>query len=177
MPKKLDHVRETAIAETRYILETQGYGALTMRDIAKKCQVAVGTMYNYFPSKEYLTGCVVLEDWKGTCDKMTGAIAEADTFANGLHGIYDLMYEFVLQHQYLTTFDGGNPAPPYDYQARHMLLLGQVEALLQLLEERFSDPLEGSIRTFLAESILAFSVKKYPYAQIAPAFMKLLAKG
>ena len=44
MPKKMVHVRETAIAQTRYVLENQGYHALTMRDIAKKCQVAVGTM-------------------------------------------------------------------------------------------------------------------------------------
>ena len=177
MPKKLVHVRETAIAQTRYVLENQGYHALTMRDIAKKCQVAVGTMYNYFPSKEYLTGCVVLEDWKDTCEHMTQAISCADSVARGLQSIYDLMYEFVLQHQYLTAFDGGNSEPSYDFQERHLLLLGQVEALLRLLEKRFDEPFDDAIRTFLAESILAFTVKQYPYAQIAPAFLKLLAKG
>lgn len=175
MPKKLDNIREKAIAETRKVLEAQGYGALAMRDIAKKCEVAVGTMYNYFPSKEFLTGCVVLEDWKVVYENMISAAASADTINHGFRGIYELMYEFVMQHQYLTSFDGGESKTPYDFHERHMVLLKQIEALLEMLQKRFGYSVEDSINTFLAESILAFSVKKYPYSQIAPAFMKLLS--
>lgn len=175
MPKKLDNIREKAIAETRNVLEEQGYGALAMRDIAKKCEVAVGTMYNYFPSKEYLTGCVVLEDWKAVYENMISAAASSDTIYQGLRGIYELMYEFVMQHQYLTSFDAGDSKSPYDFHERHMVLLKQIEELLQMLQKRFGYSVEDAINTFLAESILAFSVKKYPYSQIAPAIIKLLS--
>ncbi len=175
MPKKLDNIREKAIAETRKILDEQGYGALAMRDIAKKCEIAVGTMYNYFPSKEYLTGCVVLEDWKVTYENMLSIAASADTIHHGLSGIYEQMYAFVIQHQYLTSFDGGNSKTPVDFHERHLVLLKQMESLLQMMEKRFGYSVEDAINTFLAESILSFSVKKYTYSQIAPAITKLLS--
>ena len=174
MPKKLDNIRPKAIAETRKVLEEQGYTMLAMRDIAKKCQVAVGTMYNYFPSKEYLTGCVVLEDWQAVYEDMTAAAAGADSIGSGLRRIYELMCDFVLQHQYLTSFNSSESKTPYDFAERHLVLLKQIEALLQMLQKRFGYSPEPAITTFLAESILNFSVKKYPYSQIAPAFMKLL---
>ena len=175
MPKKLDNIREKAIAETRRVLEEQGYPALAMRDIAKQCGVAVGTMYNYFPSKEYLTGCVVLEDWLVTYERMTGIAAGADTIGHGIRDIYELMLTFVLQHQYLTSFNSSEAKTPYDFYERHTVLLKQIEALLQMLQKRFGYSVEAPMNTFLAECILSFSVKKYPYTQIAPAFMKLLS--
>ena len=175
MPKKLDNIRERAIAETRKVLEEHGYGAIAMRDIAKKCEIAVGTMYNYFPSKELLVGCVVLEDWKIVYENMISVAASATTIHQGIRGVYDLMYEFVMTHQYLTSFDGGDSKTPYDFHERHMVLLKQIEELLCMLQKRFGYSVEDSINTFLAESILAFSVKKYPYSQISPAFIKLLS--
>lgn len=174
MPKKLNNIREKAIAETRNILEQQGYRALAMRDIAKKCGIAVGTMYNYFPSKEYLTSCVVLEDWKLTYEQMAGAAAGADTIHQGLGEIYERMYAFVLAHQYLTSFDGGNAKTPVDFHERHLVLLEQIEDLLRLLQKQFGYSLDDAVITFLAECILSFSTKKYTYQQIAPAITKLL---
>ena len=175
MPKKLDNIREKAIAETRVVLEEQGFELLAMRDIAKKCGVAVGTMYNYFPSKEYLTGCVVLEDWESIYDQMLSVAASAGGIGQGLQGIFELMCEFVMQHQYLTSFDRREATGKFDFSQRHLVLLKQIEALLQMLQKRFGYSVEDSITTFMAESILNFSVKKYPYSQISPAFIKLLS--
>ena len=36
------------------LFQTEGFGKTTMRDIAKKCGIALGTTYNYFPTKEHL---------------------------------------------------------------------------------------------------------------------------
>lgn len=175
MPKKLYNIREKAIAEARKVLEEQGYEMLAMRHIAKKCEVAVGTIYNYFPSKEYLTGCVALEDWTAVYENMTGAAMGADTIGHGIRDIYELMCAFVMQHRYLTSFNSSDAKTPYDFRERHMVLLKQIEALLEMLQKRFGYSVEASFITFLAESIMNFSVKEYPYSQIAPAFMKLLS--
>lgn len=174
MPKKLDNIREKAIAETRQILCLEGYDALAMRDIAKNCGIAVGTMYNYFPSKEYLTGCVVLEDWEAAYENMVSIAAGADTIHQGLGGIYERMYEFILAHQYLTSFDGSKSKAAVDFRERHQQLLKQMETLLEMLQKRFGHPIDDAINTFLAECILAFSARKYTYEQIAPAITKIL---
>lgn len=174
MAKKLENIRENAIIETRKVLEEQGYEMLTMRDIAKKCDIAVGTMYNHFPSKEYLTGCVVLEDWTAVYECMTGAASNADSIGRGIYDIYDMMCKFAAQHRYLTSFNSREAKTPCDFHERHTVLLKQIKALLEMLQKRFGCSVEDSITVFIAESILSFSVKKYSYSQIAPAIMKLL---
>ena len=77
MPKLLPQIRENALVETRRVLNEEGYDALTMRTVAASCGIAVGTLYNYFPSKEYLTGCVVLEDWNDVYNAMRRAVRQA----------------------------------------------------------------------------------------------------
>ena len=52
MPKKIAELREKMIAYARQALLQEGTPALTVRSTASACGVAVGTVYNYFPSKE-----------------------------------------------------------------------------------------------------------------------------
>lgn len=64
MPKHIENLREALIEEARRQVLGSGYAALTIRSVAKKCGVAVGTVYNYFASKEALTAEFMLEDWR-----------------------------------------------------------------------------------------------------------------
>jgi AcrR family transcriptional regulator len=36
------------------LFQKQGFGRTTMRDVARKCGIALGTTYNYFPTKEHI---------------------------------------------------------------------------------------------------------------------------
>ena len=48
-------VRKRKILEVSLkLFQTEGFGKTTMRDIASKCGIALGTTYNYFPTKEHL---------------------------------------------------------------------------------------------------------------------------
>lgn len=60
MPKKIAELREKMIAYARQALLQEGTSALTVRSTASACGVAVGTVYNYFPSKESLIEAVIL---------------------------------------------------------------------------------------------------------------------
>ena len=64
MPKILENIREKAVAEAREELLGEGYRAMTIRRVAEQLGIGVGTLYNYFPSKEYLAAAVMLEDWQ-----------------------------------------------------------------------------------------------------------------
>lgn len=174
MPKIIDAVREHAILEARRILTAPEYTPFTMRGVAAACGVAAGTLYNYFPSKEYLVGCVVLEDWQAALEEMTALACGARTIEQGLEGLYTRMREFVVAHEYLTAFDIRGGKDGFAYADRHILLRQQIEALLTMLETRFGIGTDHGITTFLAESILSFSTKKYDYSQLSAAFNKLL---
>ena len=60
MPKIIDNVRERAIAEARRLMLEESYENLTIRRVAAGLGVAVGTLYNYFPSKDFLIAGVML---------------------------------------------------------------------------------------------------------------------
>ncbi len=174
MPKIIDSLRDNAIREARRVLTAPGYQTFTMRQIAAACGVAAGTLYNYFPSKEYLVGCVVLEDWQAALEVMDALMRRAATPDQGLEELYNSMRRFEETHQYLATFDIRDGKDGFAYDDRHLLLRRQLEVLLQTLLSRFgADPGED-VTVFLAECVLSFSTKKYPYSQIRQAFNKLL---
>lgn len=56
--------REAILIESRKIVMEHGISAINMRTVAAACHVAVGSIYNYFPSKADLTSAAVEDVWK-----------------------------------------------------------------------------------------------------------------
>lgn len=55
---------QEAILDTcRKMVTTEGLSAINMRSVAKACGVAVGSLYNYFPSKGSLMQATVRSVW------------------------------------------------------------------------------------------------------------------
>lgn len=65
---------------TAHILETVGYDGLTTNAVAIRAGVSIGSLYQYFPSKEALVGELVDRD----CDRMNALFAEAFLAAQAL---------------------------------------------------------------------------------------------
>jgi AcrR family transcriptional regulator len=56
--------REAILAACREMVAEQGLGAIGMRAVAARCGVAVGSLYNYFPSKDALLAAAVESVWE-----------------------------------------------------------------------------------------------------------------
>lgn len=56
--------REAILSECKKIVMEKGISAINMRTVAGACGVAVGSIYNYFPSKTDLITASVEEVWK-----------------------------------------------------------------------------------------------------------------
>lgn len=68
MPKIIKNLRETIILEGRKLVSNKGYKELNVREIAKNCNIALGTFYNYFSTKDELILEIVREDWRQITD-------------------------------------------------------------------------------------------------------------
>lgn len=56
--------RGLILSESRKIVMDKGISAINMRTVANACGVAVGSIYNYFPSKTELISATVEDVWK-----------------------------------------------------------------------------------------------------------------
>lgn len=63
MPKAQEHIKENILKAAKPLLLGEGGSKLTLRAVANSCGIAVGTVYNYFASKEQLMAEIILEDW------------------------------------------------------------------------------------------------------------------
>lgn len=60
----MDISRESILKESRDLVSKEGLKALSIRKLAKNCGVAVGTIYNYFTSKDDLLISTIESVWE-----------------------------------------------------------------------------------------------------------------
>lgn len=56
--------KEKILKESRDLVASEGLDALSIRKLAKKCDLAVGTIYNYFSSKDDLMISTIESVWE-----------------------------------------------------------------------------------------------------------------
>jgi AcrR family transcriptional regulator len=78
--------RQRILAESKKLFAKDGFDPTTTRDIARVAQIGVGTLFNYFPTKESIVECLVTEasahasvDFSTVC---SAASAPASDIAN-----------------------------------------------------------------------------------------------
>ena len=62
--------RERMLASTAELALEGGWDAVQMREVAQRADVALGTLYRYFPSKEFLLVSVMISDIEGLADRL-----------------------------------------------------------------------------------------------------------
>ncbi len=155
MPKIIDEAHEKILGSAKRMMFEKGYGALSLRSVAKECGVAVGTIYNYFDSKDDLITAIIQKDWDGTLHEMKKTCQRAENIREGLLGIYHLIdcfcrvYENVW-HQYSSIGGAFNVV-----SERHGLLLKQVSDQIISLLKRFNYKKDIEIAPLLAEMLLS----------------------
>ncbi|MBQ5987644.1 MAG: TetR/AcrR family transcriptional regulator, partial [Clostridia bacterium] len=100
MPKIIENCREKLLDEARRQINECGYGALTIRGVASACGVGVGTVYNYFSSKDALVATFMLEDWQAATADMHKAFGSGMPMEI-LSAEYDGLVSFAARHRAL----------------------------------------------------------------------------
>jgi AcrR family transcriptional regulator len=102
MPKNLNNVKEDILIVTRQLLKETGYTSLSIRQIAAKCGVALGTVYNYYKSKNEIIAEILNNEWNLmmrrieqqtkasvlAIDKLEIIFNELKYFMNNVHGFW-----------------------------------------------------------------------------------------
>lgn len=160
MPKIIENLENNLIREAGKQIRESGYGALTVRSVAKACGVGVGTVYNYFPSKDNLVAACMLEDWNGCMEKIRKTSEGSDSPEPVVRCIYDQLLEYASRQQGVLRDEAAASAFAGSFSRYHGLLRRQ---LAQPLEKFFPSPFDAE---FIAEALLTWTMAGTDYQEI-----------
>ena len=167
MPKIIENLESRLIKEAKKQIEESGYAALTIRSVAKACGVGVGTVYNYFPSKEALVATHLLEDWKQCVTAINAVSAGSDGPRPVARCIYDQLTAFSERHQAVFRDETAAAGFAGSFGAYHGLLRRQLaQPLRKFCVSDFA-------ADFLAEALLTWTMAHRPFDEIYGILEKL----
>ena len=167
MPKVIENLEALLIEEAKKQIEENGYGAVTIRSIAKGCGVGVGTVYNYFPSKEALIATHLLEDWKVCVATIQREADRAETPQPVLQCIYRQLVEFSGRHRAVFGDEAAAAGFAGSFSQYHDMLRAQ---LAQPLHRFCANTFTAE---FIAESLLTWSMAGKTFDEIYEIVKKL----
>ena len=103
MPKTIEDVENLILKNAFELLKTYGYHKLNMREIAKKSNIATGTIYNYFPTKDELMISLIRFYWKDYREKMYELFSSKEDVLTKMRRI------FLMIDTFIRTFEGFIP--------------------------------------------------------------------
>lgn len=176
IPKIIPNARQKLLAEARHQINSGGYSATTIRSIAKACDIGIGTVYNYFPSKDALVATFMLEDWMQTLSIMNEQISCADSNRDRMECIYAGLTDFLGRNSAL--FNDPDALVRYiaSFRERHPQLRGQIALLIATY---FPDiPADDTfLPQFLAESLLHWAIEGVPFDTVFHVLKKTITQG
>ena len=94
MPKIIENVRELIIEKAYHLFIKEGYDQVKTSRIAKECNIAAGTLFNYFPTKWDLLMEILF------LIKQKGYVEFAEKLSKTTSS-YDLIYHIVSEMHYV----------------------------------------------------------------------------
>lgn len=172
MPKIIENLREQLLSETKRQIKERGYANTTIRSVAGACGVGVGTVYNYFESKEMLVASFLFEDWK--CHLLEMSLLPYEDPARLLRGIYDSLRRFASENEKLFSDTDVTRLVSTSSAPRHKMLREQIASFILplCLAEQVEDP--EFTAAFLSESIISWSMENADFEKIYPILEKTI---
>ena len=167
MPKIIENLQEHLMNEAKKQMESSGYSAMTIRSVAKACGVGVGTVYNYFPSKDALLASYMLNDWNLCMDAIHEISEASSTPESVVRCIYDQLLSYAERHKNLFQDTSAAATFAGAFSHYHGLLRSQLAAPLQ----KFCGTIFAS--EFIAESLLVWSMAGKSFDEIYGMIGKL----
>ena len=167
MPKIIENLESKLMEEAQKQIEQSGYGALTIRSVAKACGVGVGTVYNYFPSKDALLATYLLDDWKECMAAIDSKSQQSDSPEPVVRCVFHQLLSFAERHRGIFCDEAAAASFAGSFSRYHGLLRSQLAAPVR----KFCD--SDFQAEFLAESLLTWSMSGKSFDEIYEILKKL----
>ena len=167
MPKIIENLPQRLMAEARRQIEESGFAAMTIRSVAKSCGVGVGTVYNYFPSKEILVASFMLDDWNLCVASIQATAEQAETLEPVLKAIYEKLRLFMEQYDPIFRDEAAAASYTGSTSKYHSILLNQLAApVRKFCRDDFT-------AEFIAEALLTWTVAGKDFDELKGILLRI----
>lgn len=97
----IENLKDKLLDEACLQIDKNGYSAMTMQSISKACGVAVGTVYNYYASKDEILEAYFFRKWDKCVERIYIVSRYSQTYDAVIHCIYDQIHLFKKEHAFL----------------------------------------------------------------------------
>lgn len=167
MPKIIKDLENKLMEIAQRQVQQLGYGAMTMRSVASACGVGVGTVYNYYPSKEALVAAFMLRSWSERMQIIHCTGSSAQEPETVTRCIYDQLTAYARQHHTLFRDEAAAASVSASWGYFHAMLRDQLAQPLR----RFAQ--SDFAAQFVAEALLCWSMDGREFEQINGMLQKL----
>lgn len=87
--------KEIILSEAKNIAMKEGISSINIRAVAKNSGIAIGTVYNYFPSKGDLLIAVIEDFWEGAFANIDWKSFSYNSFYDNLEKIYSVLFHYL----------------------------------------------------------------------------------
>ena len=170
MPKIIENVREQLLGEAKRQITEQGYAKTTIRSVAGACGLGVGTVYNYFKSKDMLIATFMADDWQKGVDEIRSCSSNEPREL--LLSVYNMLSKFIEAHRMLFLDSDATKVFYTVFAERHKMLRDQIADLILPVCENGTDPEFRS--QFVAEALLTWTTAGKSFDEIYSVIEKLI---
>ena len=170
MPKIIENLPQRLLEEAKNQILQAGYSTMTIRSVARQCGVGVGTVYNYYRSKEEMVAAFLLEDWK----KCTANIVSCAETTSKVEEVLREMHRNLVSfsQKYASIF--GDHTAAQSFSGSHSAYHG-------LLRKQLADPLEKFCKDaftaeFVAEAVLTWTMAGKSFDELYRVLKPLFEK-
>ncbi len=151
--KKSEHTKAKILEAAICLLQEHGYEDTTMRGIAERAEVALGNIYYYFPSKEYLIQAFYLRLWHEQMEQYSDIFARDNSLKDRLVSmlIADLTvlepYHGICVALFRHAADPQSPLSPFSEDSKLIRdkAVHQFARLLDGIREKIPDDLHAEL--------------------------------
>jgi len=167
MPKIIENLEYRLLEEAIKQIHELGYGAVTIRSVANACGVGVGTVYNYFPSKDDLLAAYLLQDWNRRIEVIQNCSADAQEPLDVIRLIYEELRSFARKYEAIFKDPAAKAGFSPIYTRQHRILRGQLSEPIR----KFCDG--DFCADFIAEAMLTWTLAGKGFDEIYAMVEKL----
>jgi AcrR family transcriptional regulator len=95
MPVAIEGGSQVILQAAKEQLMQEGYRGFSIRKVARQCGLAVGTIYNYFPSKKDLVVTLMIDYWEDAFAALTRAFETEHDIYGRLRQVYLKLKRFI----------------------------------------------------------------------------------